>query len=378
MDNQKEELEKALLSLIDIYNLEDEKDRAYFRKYKKNNPDSGLRKEPFISFYQTFQGRVPSHEITDFLYHFGEIRLLKTFHFNHHAESLIESFEKLNLPVPHFVLECQKEVIHREDFIKNYFEKEKFKWSKSKRDEFFDIIKKEAVIHSIDLKSERKYLKKKFEETIQETKEIEKNIESRFGYYVKDFFDGETFTISKDELNEYFYHSEIASGGFGSFFNVFKELDLYVSKKNEVFALRDFLRGINKLKSIRLNEFENKFNSMPIEEVREHFRPLTEKKNRISGGEIWMAKEDFEIFLRRSFGGETNLPKPKINIGSKGKYAVVKLFHSFYEKTLDHPYNGPREKDPVFNLLKDAFKTSIFDNERKDNFKSDKSKYPWS
>lgn len=124
-------------------------------------------------------------------------------------------------------------------------------------------------------------------------------------------------------------------------------------------------------------DFENKFNSMPIEEVREHFRPLTEKENKVSGGEIWMTKEDFEIFLRRSFGGESNLPKPKINIGNTGKYAIVKLFHSFYEKTLDHPYNGPRGKDPVLNLLKEAFNTSIFENERNDNFKRDKSNYSW-
>jgi hypothetical protein len=141
---------------------------------------------------------------------------------------------------------------------------------------------------------------------------------------------------------------------------------------------RKLLEAEKKSKTDQETEIKNTFNSMPIEEVREHFRPLTEKKNRISGGEIWMTKEDFEIFLRRSFGGESNLPKPKIKIGSKGKYAVVKLFHSFYEKTLDHPYNGPREIDPVFNLLKNAFETSIYDNERKDNFKNDKSKYSWS
>lgn len=123
------------------------------------------------------------------------------------------------------------------------------------------------------------------------------------------------------------------------------------------------------------NTIENKFNQMPMDEVREHFKQLIEKKN--PNKDVWMTKQNFDVFLKRSFGGQTNLPKPNINIGNRGKFAIVKLFHNFYEKTLDHPYNGPREKDKVFNLLKDAFNTSIFEKERKDNFKSDKSKYPW-
>ncbi|PZX52454.1 hypothetical protein LV84_03460 [Algoriphagus ratkowskyi] len=243
MNNPIEEQEKVILLLIDKFNEEREKDRLYFLKYRKNSPESGLNKEPFISFYKAFESKATNSEIFDFLYEFGNLRLVKSFHFSNHAESLIQSFEKLNIPIPHFVSECQKEVIQRANFIKTYFENEKFKWSKSKKGDFLSKIQTESKNHSFDQKSEEEYLKKKFDETIQETREIENDIETRFSYYVNDFFDGRIFSISKDLLNEYFYHSEIASGGCGSFFEVFKAFDKYVGKKNEVFALKGFLSG---------------------------------------------------------------------------------------------------------------------------------------
>jgi hypothetical protein len=121
---------------------------------------------------------------------------------------------------------------------------------------------------------------------------------------------------------------------------------------------------------------EKKFNKMPIEEVRKHLKLLIQKENPTIK-KIWMTEGDFEIFMKRSFGGQTELSKPKINIGSTGKYAVVKLFYQFYSKSTDHPYNGDRKKDPFVKLLKDAFENSDFDDLTNDNFKGDKHKYEW-
>ncbi|MEB2785552.1 hypothetical protein [Algoriphagus persicinus] len=375
MNQDQIKIEEAVLSLIDLYVREDEKDREYFRKYRKNNPDSGLQKEPFITFYQTFQARVSSHEITDFLYYFGQVRLLKTFYYSHHADHLNERFNKLELPIPHFVLECQREVILREEFIRGYFEKEKYNWSQSQKEGFLSNIQKEAKNHSYDLKGEKDYLKKKFEETIQETRDIEKEIKARFGYLVEGIFEGENFSISKDDLNEYFFHSEIASGGYGSFLEVFKALNKYVSKKNAVFALRSFLSGQYDTSKENKEEIENTFNSMPIEDVRSHFLPLIETKN--NSGQNWMTNEDFETFLKRSFGGATDLPKPKINLGTTGKYAVVKLFYLFYEKCIYENLHENRKKDPFIQLLKDSFDTNKYGDIRGDNFKRDRVKHDW-
>jgi hypothetical protein len=128
--------------------------------------------------------------------------------------------------------------------------------------------------------------------------------------------------------------------------------------------------------SDKQDSLKNTFNSMPIEQVRDHFKPLTEKENQ--NGKIWMSNDDFEIFIQRSFGGNKELSKPKINIGSIGKGAIIKLFHQFYSES----YNGYfslRNKEPFLNLLKNAFDTIHFEKVRIDNFKGDnsKSQYKW-
>lgn len=120
---------------------------------------------------------------------------------------------------------------------------------------------------------------------------------------------------------------------------------------------------------------KNKFNTMPIKEVEDFFNVLTIKKNQ--KGENWMSPSDFETFIGRSFGGKSDLPKPHINIGNKGKYAIIKLFHSFYFNCYNENISPNRNKEPFLNLLKNAFSTSQFENLSNDNFKSDKSKYDW-
>ncbi len=119
----------------------------------------------------------------------------------------------------------------------------------------------------------------------------------------------------------------------------------------------------------------NKFNQMPIEEVKSHFLPLIQKKN--PKGKIWMSNSDFEIFLKRSFGLQTDLSKPKINLGHGAKMALVKLFYQFYDKCQSGDYNQNRNREPFLNLLKDAFLTKEFDNLDTSNFKAI-SKYPWN
>lgn len=124
------------------------------------------------------------------------------------------------------------------------------------------------------------------------------------------------------------------------------------------------------------NPIENRFNQMPINEVRSHFLPLIEKKN--PKKMVWMTNEDFDIFLRRSFGRDESLEKPKINLGHGAKLALVKLFYQFYEKCQIEDYSQNRNREPFLNLLKDAFLTKEFDDLDKSNFKASNSKYDWN
>ncbi len=329
MNNSIEEQEKAILYLIDRYNEEAEKDRLYFFKYRKNNPDSGLSKDPFSTFYKTFETRATNSEVFDFLYEFGNLRLLKTFHLSSHAESLIQSFEKLNIPIPHFVSECQKEVRRREEFIKSYLEKERFKWSKSNIEDFILRVQKESKTHSFDAKSEREYLKKKFKETIQEVRKIEKEIKKRFGYIVENYFDSETFTLSKEALNEYFYHSEIALGGCGSFFEVYKTFDNYVGKKNEVFAFRAF---------------------------------LSSQKDSIGLESIWMVnpKIEIEYVLKKGFDKGIWDEKNRLQTKRGGTYGHGKSFLSnLYHSLIGNSIKTEIPYEQIGKILCEFFKVEI-------------------
>lgn len=128
-------------------------------------------------------------------------------------------------------------------------------------------------------------------------------------------------------------------------------------------------------KNDEVNQLENKFNQMPMNEVRSHFKPFIEKKN--PKKIVWMTNEDFDIFLRRSFGKDESLEKPKINLCHGAKYAIVKLFYQFYEKCQIEDYNQNRNKEPFLNLLNDAFLTKEFEDLDTSNFKASNSKYEW-
>jgi len=118
----------------------------------------------------------------------------------------------------------------------------------------------------------------------------------------------------------------------------------------------------------------NKFNTMPIEQVRSFFEPLVKTKNR--DGQFWMTQENFEIFLRRSFL-EEELPKPQIKIGRAGKGAVMKLFFEYYEFCITELISENNSKDRFIPLLKNAFKTELFDNLTNNSFQKRDSKHNW-
>jgi hypothetical protein len=120
---------------------------------------------------------------------------------------------------------------------------------------------------------------------------------------------------------------------------------------------------------------ENKWNELPIEDVQSFFSKLVIKKNK--KGENWMTSEEFELFLRRSFGEELDLKKPEINMGKGTKGIIIQLFYEFYEYNLKHNSYATRDKSPFVKLLEEAFNTKIFYGLNIDNF-NDKADWNWT
>lgn len=131
------------------------------------------------------------------------------------------------------------------------------------------------------------------------------------------------------------------------------------------------------LSTEELKGLRNRFNGLQMAKVIDFFSVLLVKKN--NSGDFWMTEFEFEKFIRRSFAKE-DLDKPKINLGTRGKGAIVKLFHEFYSYCHTENILENRDRSPFIKLLEEAFNSERFLNMRPDNFKSDKTKstYDWT
>lgn len=163
-----------------------------------------------------------------------------------------------------------------------------------------------------------------------------------------------------------------------------KNLENFIKLYELRILQKEYLKKAKKAKSSKEKEesenneeeIKNTFYSMPFDQIKDHFKPLIEKKN--PKGIIWMTNEAFDVFLKRSFEEKINLSKPKINIGFGGKYAIVKLFYQFYNHCQNESLTENRSKNPFIELLKNAFDTKDFDDLTNENFKGDKSDFDWN
>ncbi len=152
----------------------------------------------------------------------------------------------------------------------------------------------------------------------------------------------------------------------------------FQQKQGRFLELSDeFLRWLND-DFTDLDKTKNKFNTIPIKEVIQFFEVLKTHRNKKGKGNFWMTEQDFNIFIKRSFNEETDLVKPKINIGSGDKLAISKLFWLYYDYCQKNDYCQNNNKKPFLDLLKNAFDTTKYDSLLIDNFKYDKSNYIWN
>ena len=114
--------------------------------------------------------------------------------------------------------------------------------------------------------------------------------------------------------------------------------------------------------------------TMEVKEVVDFFSVL--KKPFKGKGKPFLTEEQFNDFIKRSFCGDANTPKPKIHLPQRSKLAVEKLFFIFYDSCRSE-VSYSRNKVDYLNLLKSAFETRAFDNSDEKNFRINKSTYDW-
>jgi hypothetical protein len=122
-------------------------------------------------------------------------------------------------------------------------------------------------------------------------------------------------------------------------------------------------------------DYKNHFlPTMKVQEVVDFFSVL--KKPFKGKGKPFLTEEQFNDFIKRSFCGEVNTPKPKIFLPQRSKLAVEKLFFIYYDRCRSE-VSYSKSKLEYLDLLKTAFDTLAFSNSDEKNFRINKSTYDW-
>lgn len=114
---------------------------------------------------------------------------------------------------------------------------------------------------------------------------------------------------------------------------------------------------INNGKALHEDPEENKFcKGMPVEIAREHFKELTELKNK--KGEPFLKNEQLELFICRAFKSDLSIGKLNFNLTAGKSLKIRKIFYLFYLMATD-PASGFETssycKEKYIKLLTDNF-----------------------
>lgn len=112
-------------------------------------------------------------------------------------------------------------------------------------------------------------------------------------------------------------------------------------------------RGKSEPESIHKNGTNLFCTSMPLHIPKEHFKVLTETKNKT--GQPFLTEVQLNSFIERAFCGNKELPIQKFNHAPKGeKFQIQKVFYDFYCKGADY-FPSSRCRDHFIRLLTDNF-----------------------
>ncbi len=120
-------------------------------------------------------------------------------------------------------------------------------------------------------------------------------------------------------------------------------------------------KDVVEIPDIDFNGTVNKFNSMPIKMVWEHFKPLTTTKSK--NGKPHLTEEQFKTFIREIFIND-NYPLPnkiELNVEDGERQSVIYKFYHFYNSA-KFDYESTKNCKPKYvKLLTDNFTKFDYD-----------------
>jgi len=292
---------EMLLKIIDLYNNEYEKQRQNLEKKRKNPGDDVpkfnigkiLDKEPFKEFYETLQNKNPNSDISWFIENLSRLRLWGTFDNIRSAEDAIEDFNKLQIELPKFVLNCFREVETRTFYINSLIDKKKYEWDETKKNNYSSYLNKEFQAYTYNKDSKQKYLTDLFDNIVAEIKETEHKIKTEYGYIINSFYENETFVATKEDLNDFFFYCEKHKRTIDEFYNLFHILSNYIDNKNKLKELNTRIKKNTLRQQMGRNSEVKNFSK--AEKIKEKLSFMKGKD--IRNGQIILNETDYNQLL---------------------------------------------------------------------------------
>ncbi len=378
-------LEKGdlILQIIDLYNIEKEKYNKAFRSNCKF--DKTLMNDLANKIFDLFEKKQIESDASWFIEELSRLRLCGTFDNLAIAEDVMNNFKKLEIEPPLYVMNCYKEICARTKYIDVLINEKKYTWDEQEINTYKAFLDKEFQQYTFDDNSRKNYLSKLFDRIVSEIKEIEENTVKEYGYFIDGFYDSEVFIATKDNINNYFYSSEMQKRSINDFYDLVKKLRNYIDAKNKLVIVRKYILGKKEPEPIETNTLQeattpfdsetiNLFcKSMPLKMVIQHFEVFTQRKSK--NGKPFLTEEEFNSFIKRAFLGKEEEPKQTFNMATREKLFLVKRFYQFYDMSWKEYENTQQCQEKYIRLLTDNF-TNWDYQQTKNNF-GDKVKRKW-
>ncbi|GAB4020254.1 hypothetical protein GCM10028808_60780 [Spirosoma migulaei] len=95
---------------------------------------------------------------------------------------------------------------------------------------------------------------------------------------------------------------------------------------------------------------KNKFNEMPIEEVRKYFIPLAKKKS-LNNSEAFLTEDQVDLFIDKAFCKNENIGILTANLSDGDMEIMGALFYNYYRKCINLGFAPTRGKQKEYTLL---------------------------
>jgi hypothetical protein len=193
----------------------------------------------------------------DFLMKLAYLKGMQSFETIEDGRSLLHDIESLGLPIAQTIQDCLTEIEKRSLYIRNIYEKRSFDWTNEDLQAAKELLRSRSIDYAHDEASKTQYLKEEFQEALKSIKALEIDAVQSFGYHIDNFYSNGNFVATAEDVNSFFFHSEMHTRSCKSFYRIWRLLRGYIDSHKRIHLLKTMLReGQTDLATIFTDHFK--------------------------------------------------------------------------------------------------------------------------